>query len=136
MVTQDLLTQDILLNVAFAVTLTFMNVFVLLGLYGRLNKSIAKTHIQSQQAVSSLLTTLRNEIKTISMRQSTKESEKVTHVISAAQKRFEEAIALAELGVSSENIARETGLSTIDISAIVRFHSKQSLNIAPSPHPS
>ena len=134
--TQDLLTQDILLNVAFAVTLTFMNVFVLLGLYGRLNKSIAKTHIQSQQAVSSLLTTLRNEIKTISMRQSTKESEKVAHAISAAQKRFEEAIALAELGVSSENIARETGLSTIDISAIVRFHSKQSLNTAPSPHQS
>ena len=129
--TQDLLTQDILLNVAFAVTLTFMNVFVLLGLYGRLNKSIAKTHIQSQQAVSSLLTTLRNEIKTISMRQSTKESEKVAPAISAAQKRFEEAIALAELGVSSENIARETGLSTIDISAIVRFHSKQSLNTAP-----
>ena len=134
--TQDLLTQDILLNVAFAVTLTFMNVFVLLGLYGRLNKSIAKTHIQSQQAVSSLLTTLRNEIKTISMRQSIKESEKVAPAISAAQKRFEEAIALAELGVSSENIARETGLSTIDISAIVRFHSKQSLNTARSPHPS
>ena len=134
--TQDLLTQDIFLNVAFAVTLTFMNVFVLLGLYGRLNKSIAKTHIQSQQAVSSLLTTLRNEIKTVSMRQSTKESEKVAHAISAAQKRFEEAIALAELGVSSENIARETGLSTIDISAIVRFHSKQSLNTSPSPHPS
>ena len=107
--TQDLLTQDLLLNVAFAVTLTFMNVFVLLGLYGRLTKSIAKTHIQSQQAVSSLLTTLRNEIKTVSMRQSTKESEKVAHAISAAQKRFEEAIALAELGVSSENIARETG---------------------------
>ena len=129
--TQDLLTQDILLNVAFAVTLTFMNVFVLLGLYGRLTKSIAKTHIQSQQAVSSLLTTLRNEIKTVSMRQSTKESEKVAHAISAAQKRFEEAIALAELGVSSENIARETGLSAIDISAIVRFHSKQSPHPAP-----
>ena len=129
--TQDLLTQDTLLNVAFAVTLTFLNVFVLLGFYGRLNKSIAKTNIQSQQAVSSVVTTLRNEIKTISMTQLTKESEKVTPVVNPSQNRFEEAIALAELGVSSENIARETGLSTIDISAIVRFHSKQSLNTAP-----
>ena len=136
MMTQALLTQDTFLIVAFAVTLTFLNVLVLLGLYGRLNKSIAKTHVQTEQTVGCAVNTLRNEIKTVSMRQSTKESEKVAHAISAAQKRFEEAIALAELGVSSENIARETGLSTIDISAIVRFHSKQSLNTSPSPHPS
>ena len=124
--TQDLLTQDILLNVAFAVTLTFMNVFVLLGLYGRLNKSIAKTHVQTEQTVGCAVNTLRNEIKSISTRQLKEEHVKVEPVVRPAQKSFEEAIALAELGVSSENIARETGLSAIDISAIVRFHSKKS----------
>jgi len=124
--TQDLLTQDTFLMVAFTVTLTFLNVLVLLGLYSRLNKSIAKTHVQTQQTVSRAVNTLRNEIKTISMRQLTEESVILAPSVNPAQKRFEEAIALAELGVSSENIARETGLSAIDISAIVRFHSKQS----------
>jgi hypothetical protein len=129
MMTQDLLTQNTFLITAFAVTLTFLNVLVLLGLYGRLNKSIAKTHVQTQQTVSRAVNTLRNDIKTISMRQLAEESVNLAPTVIPAQTRFEEAIALAELGVSSENIARETGLSAIDISAIVRFHSKQ------SPHP-
>ena len=126
MMTQALLTQDTFLIVAFAVTLTFLNVLVLLGLYGRLNKSIAKTHVQTEQTVGCAVNTLRNEIKSISTRQLTEEHVKVEPVVRQAQKSFEEAIALAELGVSSENIARETGLSAIDISAIVRFHSKKS----------
>ena len=126
MMTQALLTQDTFLIVAFAVTLTFLNVLVLLGLYGRLNKSIAKTHVQTEQTVGCAVNTLRNEIKSISTRQLTEEHVKVEPVVRPAQKNFEEAIALAELGVSSENIARETGLSAIDISAIVRFHSKKS----------
>jgi hypothetical protein len=126
MMTQALLTQDTFLIVAFAVTLTFLNVLVLLGLYGRLNKSIAKTHVQTEQTVGCAVNTLRNEIKSISTRQLTEEHVKVETVVRPAQKSFEEAIALAELGVSSENIARETGLSAIDISAIVRFHSKKS----------
>lgn len=126
MMTQALLTQDTFLIVAFAVTLTFLNVLVLLGLYGRLNKSIAKTHVQTEQTVGCAVNTLRNEIKSISTRQLTEEHVKVEPVVRPAQKSFEEAIALAELGVSSENIGRETGLSAIDISAIVRFHSKKS----------
>jgi hypothetical protein len=126
MMTQALLTQDTFLIVAFAVTLTFLNVLVLLGLYGRLNKSIAKTHVQTEQTVGCAVNTLRNEIKSISTRQLKEEHVKVEPVVRPAQKSFEEAIALAELGVSSENIARETGLSAIDISAIVRFHSKKS----------
>ena len=126
MMTQALLTQDTFLIVAFAVTLTFLNVLVLLGLYGRLNKSIAKTHVQTEQTVGCAVNTLSNEIKSISTRQLTEEHVKVEPVVRPAQKSFEEAIALAELGVSSENIARETGLSAIDISAIVRFHSKKS----------
>ncbi|XCN42068.1 hypothetical protein DSM117340_01330 [Lentibacter algarum] len=124
--TQALLTQDTFLIVAFAVTLTFLNVLVSLGLYGRLNKSIAKTHVQTEQTVGCAVNTLRNEIKSISTRQLKEEHVKVEPVVRPAQKSFEEAIALAELGVSSENIARETGLSAIDISAIVRFHSKKS----------
>lgn len=126
MITQALLTQDTFLIVAFAVTLTFLNVLVSLGLYGRLNKSIAKTHVQTEQTVGCAVNTLRNEIKSISTRQLIEEHVKVEPVVRPAQKSFEEAIALAELGVSSENIARETGLSAIDISAIVRFHSKKS----------
>lgn len=126
MMTQALLTQDTFLIVAFAVTLTFLNVLVLLGLYGRLNKSIAKTHVLTEQTVGCAVNTLRNEIKSISTRQLTEEHVKVEPVVRPAQKSFEEAIALAELGVSPENIARETGLSAIDISAIVRFHSKKS----------
>ncbi|WP_062214793.1 MULTISPECIES: hypothetical protein [Roseobacteraceae] len=126
MMTQALLTQDTFLIVAFAVTLTFLNVLVSLGLYGRLNKSIAKTHVQTEQTVGCAVNTLRNEIKSISTRQLKEEHVKVEPVVRPAQKSFEEAIALAELGVSSENIARETGLSAIDISAIVRFHSKKS----------
>ena len=129
MMTQDFLTQDIFLISAVALTLALLNALVLLGLYGRMNKNIAKNHLHTQQAVSRALNTLRDDINTIGMRQSAEESLQTTPAVNPTQKRFEKAIALAEIGVSSENIARETGLSEIDISAIVRFHSKQ----APTP---
>ena len=40
------------------------------------------------------------------------------------QKAVEQAISLASIGVSAENIKRETGLPDDEIAAIVRFHAK------------
>jgi len=108
--------------IALIATATVVICAVMLGATLWLKRHLAKDLAASNYALTAKIAGLQSKVDTLSAQIPTQTEAELRPTQSP--RKIDHAIALAELGASADVIQQETGLPEVDVSAIIRFHTR------------